>query len=246
MRLGKLPARARAGLRPGPRRTFEAVAAEENRDEEQRAEATLKMGVCFYEARNYGKCFQVMRDVIEKFPVSPQVNEAYYYIGLGHFQLGHYSRAIDALEKVGTALRPAKTDKSEKVEAGKRLFVKIEDADLAALEPGQTVKVRCETDAGRRGDGRVLLRRPQRAASCWARSSPRSASRSRATACWKSAATTRCKVTYVDEHTADRQFNQPRAQEDRRRRQRRRRRSPTAPSPRRCKASCSAGGSTSR
>ena len=27
---------------------FEAVAAEDNRDEEQRAEATLKMGVCFY------------------------------------------------------------------------------------------------------------------------------------------------------------------------------------------------------
>ncbi len=83
---------------------FQSVVVEENRNEEQQAEATLKMGVCFYEARNFGKAFQVMRDVIEKFPVSPQVNEAYYYIGLGHFQLGHYSRAIEALEKVGTAL----------------------------------------------------------------------------------------------------------------------------------------------
>ncbi|MCH2401433.1 MAG: tetratricopeptide repeat protein, partial [Pirellulales bacterium] len=81
---------------------FEAISAEENRDDVLRAEATLKVGVCFYHARNYGKCFQIMRDVIETFPVSAQVNHAYYYIGLGHFQLGHYSRAIAALEKVGT------------------------------------------------------------------------------------------------------------------------------------------------
>ncbi len=46
-----------------------------------------------------------MRDVIEKYPVSPQVNQAYYYIGLGHFQQGHYSRAITALERVGTPSR---------------------------------------------------------------------------------------------------------------------------------------------
>ena len=83
---------------------FESAAIEENRDDEQRAEATLKTGICYYQARNYGKCFQVMRDVIEKFPVSAQVNEAYYYVGLGHFQLGHYSRAIAALERVGTTL----------------------------------------------------------------------------------------------------------------------------------------------
>lgn len=126
---------------------FQSAASEENRDEAVRAEATLRMGMCFYEARNFGKSFSVMREVIEKFPVSPQVNGAYYYIGLGHFQLGHYSRAIDALEKVGTTL--AGTDEAiEKVEAGKRLFVKIEDADLAALEPGTPIEVQCETGSG--------------------------------------------------------------------------------------------------
>ncbi len=126
---------------------FEAVSAEDNRDEDQRAEATLKMGVCFYEARNFGKCFQVMRDVIEKFPVSRQVNQAYYYIGLGHFQLGHYSRAIEALEKVGTSLGEGDT-KTERLEAGKRLFVKIEDADLAALDSGEAVIVQAEATSG--------------------------------------------------------------------------------------------------
>ena len=126
---------------------FEAVVTEENRDEEERAEATLKMGVCFYEARNFGKSFQVMRDVIEKFPVSQHVNQAYYYIGLGHFQLGHYSRAIAALEKVGTAFS-GNDQQVHKVEAGKRLFVKIEDADLAALEAGEAVKVKCQAASG--------------------------------------------------------------------------------------------------
>ena len=126
---------------------FKAAASEDNRDEKQRAEATLKMGVCFYQARNYGKCFRIMREVIEKYPVSSQVNHAYYYIGLGHFQLGHYSRAIAALEKVGTTLAGSDA-KVEKVEAGKRLFVKIEDADLAALDVGASVLVKCRTTAG--------------------------------------------------------------------------------------------------
>jgi len=126
---------------------FESAAIEENRDDEQRAEATLKTGICYYQARNYGKCFQVMRDVIEKFPVSAQVNEAYYYVGLGHFQLGHYSRAIAALERVGTTLSG---DESQvrKLEAGKRFFVKIEDADLAVLELGESVTVKCRVASG--------------------------------------------------------------------------------------------------
>ena len=126
---------------------FEAIAVEENRDDVLRAEATLKAGICFYHARNYGKCFQIMRDVIETFPVSAQVNQAYYYIGLGHFQLGHYSRAIAALEKVGTSLSGDEGD-AAKLEAGKRFFVKIEDADLAILDPGESIEVQAVTTSG--------------------------------------------------------------------------------------------------
>lgn len=126
---------------------FEVVAAVDNLDSEQRAEATLKFGICFFHDRNYGKCFQVMRNVIQSFPTSSQVNQAYYYIGLGHFQLGHYSRAIDALQKVGTTLGGDR-DTVEKLEAGKRLFVKIEDADLAVLGTEDKVVVRCESSGG--------------------------------------------------------------------------------------------------
>ena len=126
---------------------FEAATVEENQVEEQRATATLKLGVCYYQLRNFGKCFQVMREVIENFPVSPEVNEAYYYIGLGHFQLGHYSRAIQSLEKVGTTLS-GDSGEGLRLEAGKRLFVRIEDADLAVLEPNEMIKVTCQTSGG--------------------------------------------------------------------------------------------------
>jgi len=126
---------------------FESASGDDNTDLEQRAAATLKLGRCFYESRHYGKCFQIMRDVIETYPTSPEVNQAYYYIGMGHFKQGHYSRAIEALEKVGTALT-GEDDTLEKVEAGKRLFVKIEDADLAILGPDDTVDVQCVAASG--------------------------------------------------------------------------------------------------
>jgi tetratricopeptide (TPR) repeat protein len=187
---------------------FEAVSSEENRDEEQRAEATLRTGICFYEAANYGKSFKLMRDVIEQFPISKQVNQAYYYIGLGHFQLGHYSRAIAALEKVGTTLSSDEDEGEAKVEAGKRLFIKIEDADLAVLDPDQTVQVLCETIDGDRevvdcypvgrnvrivlGSMLTRLGRPQPGNGIIELRGGESV-----------------KVTYVDAHTADREFDRP-------------------------------------
>ena len=126
---------------------FEAVDVESNTDSDQRAEAGLKTGICFYEGRHYGHSFKTLRRIIEEYPSSEEVNSAYYYIGLGHFKLGHYSRAIEALEKVGTALT-GEDAAIEKVEAGKRLYVKVGDQDLAVLEPGETVEIICETTAG--------------------------------------------------------------------------------------------------
>ena len=146
MRLGKYYLdRERAYDRA--RTHFEAVSSEENRDDEQRADATLSVGICHYHGRLYGKCFQVMRGVIEEFPVSSQVNQAYYYIGLGHFQQGHYSRAIEALEKVGTTLTDEDSNNG-KLEAGKRFFIKIEDADLAVLDSEESITVVCKSSNG--------------------------------------------------------------------------------------------------
>jgi len=186
---------------------FEAAASEENSDEEQRADATLRLGISHFEARNHGKCFQTMRDVIEKFPVSPQVNEAYYYIGLAHFQLGHYSRAIAALENVGTNV--SETDAMvPKAEAGKRFFIRIEDADLAVLETNQAIDVKCETQSG---DAEIV--------SCYpVGRNVRIALGSIATALGKTKpgngrlevlGNDEVRITYVDLHTADRTFDRP-------------------------------------
>ncbi len=207
MRLGKfLLEKERAFDRA--RSHYEAASREENPDEEQRAEATLKVGICFYEARNYGKTFTVMREVIEQFPVSPQVNEAYYYIGLGHFQQGHYSRAIEALERVGTTLSTG-GGQLEKVEAGKRLFIKVDDADLAALEDGRAVKINIETSGG-----------DKESVDCFSVGrNVRLVLGSVVTVLGKPRAgngvvevhgNTTLKITYQDEHTGDKSFNKPR------------------------------------
>lgn len=126
---------------------FESAATEDNPDDQRRSEATLKLGICFFESRHYGKAFTVLRGLIEKFPASEYLNKAYFYIGLGHFRLGHYSRAIAALEKVGTALS-IDDPRMASIEAGRRLYLKIEDFDLSILEPGEIVAVQCRSGSG--------------------------------------------------------------------------------------------------
>ncbi|MFT4550242.1 MAG: tetratricopeptide (TPR) repeat protein [Verrucomicrobiales bacterium] len=187
---------------------FEAASSEDNPDEEKRAEATLNTGICFYENRHYGKCFTIMRQIIEDFPASGHVNSAYYYIGLGHFKLGHYSRAIAALERVGTALSTQDL-RIEKVEAGRRLYIKIDDKDLAILEPGQPVKVICKTTSG---DSEVVDCLP-------VGRNVRMALGSIPTTLGKGTPDNgqlevkggdQIEVLYTDEHTAEKKFNQKR------------------------------------
>lgn len=187
---------------------FESVAVEANTDMEQRAQATLKTGICFYEGRHYGQCFKTLRTVIEDFPESGDVNEAYYYIGLGHFKLGHYSRAIEALNNVGTALSEEDTQ-IEKVEAGKRLFLKIDDNDLAILETGETITVEAKAASG---DVEKIECHPiGRQVRVVLGSIPTSLGRPMPdNGRLEVKGGDKIEVTYVDSHTADKQFDQPR------------------------------------
>ena len=190
---------------------YEAAAIESNANDEKRAYAFLNTGTCFYEAGNYGKCFSIMRDVIEKFPTSPEVNEAYYYIGLGHFKLDHYSRAIEALEKVGTALSN-KDSLIEKVEAGKRLYVKIDDQDFAMLEPGTRIEVRCRTKGG---DEETLFCDPvgRNARIALGRIATRLDKAAPNNGTLEVRGGDHVTVTYIDAHTAEKKFNEKRLKE---------------------------------
>jgi len=184
---------------------FEAVTNEENTDTSQRALATLKMGTCLFEGRHYGQCFKVMRKVIEDFPVAEQVNEAYYYIGLGHFKQGHYGRAIAALEKVGTAVGE-KDQNAEKLEAGKRFFVKIEDADLAILERNQPVAIKVRTSEG--DEETVQCLPVGRNVRVVLGSIPTRLGKARkGNGIIEVTGTAKVQVDYVDSHTAGRAFN---------------------------------------
>lgn len=190
---------------------YEAAASEANTDDAKRAHAFLNTGTCFYEAGNYGKCFSIMRDVIEQFPASAEVNEAYYYIGLGHFKLGHYSRAIEALEKVGTALS-SEDALVEKVEAGKRLYVKIDDQDFAILEPGTQIKVHCRTKGG---DEETVLCDPvgRNARIVMGRIPTRLDKPTPNNGTLEVRGGDRVSVTYTDAHTAEKGFDEKRLKE---------------------------------
>ncbi|BCX49280.1 hypothetical protein HAHE_31880 [Haloferula helveola] len=190
---------------------YEAAAGEDNPDDELRAYAFLQTGTCHYEAGRYGACFKVMREVIEKFPASSQVNEAYYYIGLGHFKQGHYSRAIEALEKVGTALSD-QDSKIEKVEAGKRLYIKIDDKDFAILEPGQQVEVSCET---KNGDKETVMCDPvgRQAKLTLGSIVTNLGTATPGNGNLEVRGGDAITVTYVDAHTADKSFDTPRSKQ---------------------------------
>ena len=186
---------------------YEAAASEDNDDDALRAHAVLCMGRCFYEAGNYGKCFTMMRDVIERFPYAQEVNEAYHYIGLGHFKLGHYSRAIEALEKVGTAIS-AEDSKTEKVEAGKRLYIKLDDRDFAILEPGTQISIICVT---KNGDKETVLcdpvgRHPRLALGSIPTQSGTAVPKN---GILEVRGGDVVSITYTDAHTASKAFNKP-------------------------------------
>ena len=151
---------------------------------------------------------QIMRKIIGEFPASSQVNSAYYYIGLGHFKLGHYSRAIDALEKVGTALSTQDL-RIEKVEAGRRLYIKIDDKDLAILEPGQPVKITCKSKSG---DTEVIDCLPvgRNVRMALGSISTRLGTAEPGNAQLEVMGGDQIDVLYIDQHTADKKFDQKR------------------------------------
>ena len=61
---------------------------------------------------------------------------AYFYIGMSHYQLKNWSKAIDSLSLVGTEVDAAGTSESDelgRIEIGQRFYSKIEDADIPIM-----------------------------------------------------------------------------------------------------------------
>lgn len=110
---------------------FRRVAVEENTDADQVGDASLQIGRCNFEMAKFEEAFGELRNVIRLHPGTPYSNDAYYYIGQAHFKLNRFANAIDAFKNVGTSI-DANAQSTGKLDAGKRLFIKIDDRDLSA------------------------------------------------------------------------------------------------------------------
>lgn len=126
---------------------FRRVAVEDNKDEDQRGDSSLQVGICFFEMGKFEEAFGELRKVIKQHPGTPYSNDAYYYIGQAHFKMGRFANAIEAFKNVGTSIDP-QAQEAEKLDAGKRLFIKIDDKDLSAQAGEAGVVVTIETTSG--------------------------------------------------------------------------------------------------
>jgi TolA-binding protein len=126
---------------------FRRVDVDDNRDDAQRGESALQIGICFFEMGRLEEAFGELRKVIKNHPGTPYSNDAYFYIGQAHFKLGRFGNAIDAFKNVGTSIDPT-AHNTGKLDAGKRLYIKIEDKDLSAQAGESGIQVSVETTSG--------------------------------------------------------------------------------------------------
>ncbi|MGI6496241.1 MAG: tetratricopeptide repeat protein [Kiritimatiellia bacterium] len=117
-------------------------------DRELLLESLYLMGTAYFNMRQYGAAFPILRRITTQFPNSVWANQSYYYIGMCHFAQGNWSRAIDSLSMVGTFI-DADSQQTQVAEAGHRFYVKIQDADLPILfNLGKKIAVTLETSRG--------------------------------------------------------------------------------------------------
>lgn len=95
-------------------------------------EALYLIGVSYYQSGAYVSAFPVLRKITRDFPNTLWANQSYYYIGMCHFAQGSWQKAVEALTLVGTFVDP-NSPTIQYVEAGRRFYIKIEDADLPIL-----------------------------------------------------------------------------------------------------------------
>ncbi len=107
-------------------------------------------GVAYFQTRQYGSAFPVLRKITVQYPNTVWASQAYYYIGLSHFAQQNWSKAIEALSLVGTAM-DSNSPSARFAEAGRRFYVRIEDNDLAVLmSRGKPCSVALQTSRGDR------------------------------------------------------------------------------------------------
>ncbi len=99
-------------------------------------ESLFQAGLAHYQGGQYASCFPLFRRLTEVAGRTKWANMAYFYIGMSHYQLKNWSKAIDSLSLVGTEVDAAGTSESDelgRIEIGQRFYSKIEDADIPIM-----------------------------------------------------------------------------------------------------------------
>lgn len=99
-------------------------------------EALFSAGLAHYQSGQYNACFPVFRRLTEVADRTPWANKAYFYIGMSHYNLQNWNKAIDALSLVGTVMSDDESTTEEdlgRIEIGQRFYSKIADADIPVM-----------------------------------------------------------------------------------------------------------------
>lgn len=116
-------------------------------------EALFQAGFSQYQAGQYGAAFPLFRQLTEAAGKSKWANMAYFYIGMSHYNLKNWNKAIDSLSLVGTEVEDAGEDLG-RIEIGQRFYAKVTDADIPVLRKiGQPIKAQVKVSSG---DAEVL------------------------------------------------------------------------------------------
>ena len=119
-------------------------------DREIYLEGLYLMGAAYFQMHQYSTAFPILRKITNDYPNTIWANQAYYYIGMCHFAQQNWGKAIEALNMVGTFVDP-NSPTVQFIEAGRRFYVKVRDADLPVLTSlGKTVAITVETTHGDR------------------------------------------------------------------------------------------------
>lgn len=96
-------------------------------------ESLFQSGFAQYSAGQYSAAFPMFRRLTEVAGKTTWANQAYFYIGMSHYHMGNWNKAIDSLSLVGTEVADTADDDLGRIEIGQRFYAKIVDADVPVM-----------------------------------------------------------------------------------------------------------------
>jgi TolA-binding protein len=96
-------------------------------------ESLFQSGFTQYTAGQYAAAFPMFRRLTEVAGKTTWANQAYFYIGMSHYHMGNWNKAIDSLSLVGTEVADTADDDLGRIEIGQRFYAKIVDADVPVM-----------------------------------------------------------------------------------------------------------------